>query len=167
MFAFDPTAALQKSLNESGVHITLADLKWPQDLEKGVKALSVAIKAAFVLYCIGIAFCFLTAVTSAFWTSNCSNGGKLTASLEIMMAFLAFLTLGIASAITTAVAVKGTNIIDKYGKPIGVSADRGNGFLGLTWAATAMMLLSSIVGCVGCFTKRNRKSVKRYDGEKP
>jgi hypothetical protein len=158
MFAFDPTEALQRSLNESGVKITLADLNWPADLEKGISALRTAMKASFVLYCIGIALCFLTAIASTFWTF----GGRPSAALEIGMAVLAFLTLGIASAITTAVAVKGDSVIDKYGKPIGVSADRGNGFLGLTWAATALMFISSILGCVGCFTKRNRKSVKQY-----
>jgi hypothetical protein len=159
MFAFDPTAALQKSLNESGVSVTLADLDWPADLEKGISALKVAMKAAFVLYCIGIAFAFLTALAAVFWMIS---GGRMSASLEIFMAVMAFLMLGIASGITTAVAVKGNSVIDKYGKPIGVSADRGNGFLGLTWAATALMFVCSILGCVGCFTKRNRKSVKQY-----
>lgn len=159
MFAFDPTAALQRSLNESGVDITLADLNWPADLEKGISALRVATKAAFVLYCIGIVFAFLTALVAVFWMVS---GGRMSASLEIFMAIMAFLTLGIASGITTAVAVKGNSVIDKYGKPIGVSADRGNGFLGLTWAATALMFVCSILGCVGCFTKRNRKNVKQY-----
>lgn len=159
MFAFDPTAALQKSLNESGVSITLADLSWPADLEKGVKALRIAMKASFVLYCIGIVFAFLTILVSIFWIVT---GGRLSATLEILTAVLAFLTLAIASAITTAVAVKGNSVIDKYGEPIGVSADRGNGFLGLTWAATALMFICSILGCVGCFTKRKRESVKQY-----
>jgi len=166
MFAFDPTAALQKSLNDSGLDITLSQLNWPKDLEDGIKSLRVAVKGAFVLYCIGIGLCFLTILACAFWTSKCSDGGRGIAVVEIMVAFLAFLSLGIASAITTAVAVKGDKIIDKYGKPIGVSADRGNGFLGLTWAATVLMFLASILGCVGCFTKRNRRSVKPY-GEKP
>lgn len=156
MFAFDPTAALQRSLNESGVKITLEDLNWPEDLEKGISALRVAMKASFVLYCMGIAFCFLAALASTFWVSS---GGRATATLVIVLAVLTFLTLGIASAITTAVAVK---VIDKYGKPIGMSADRGNGFLGLTWAATALMFVSSILVCAGCFTRRDSKSRKQY-----
>jgi hypothetical protein len=159
MFAFDPTAALQRSLNESGVKITLEDLNWPQDLEKGISALRVAMKASFVLYCIGIAFCFLAAIASTFWVLS---GGRATATLVIVLAVLAFLTLGIASAITTAVAVKGDQVIDKYGKTIGVSADRGNGFLGLTWAATALMFVSSVLGCAGCFTRRDSKRGKQY-----
>jgi len=166
MFSFDPTAALEKSLNDSGVPITLAQLNWPKDLEKGVRALRTAFKAAFVLYCVGIGFCFLTLIACTFWTSQCSDGGRGTAALEILLAALAFLTLGIASAIATAVGVKGNNIIDKYGKSIGVSADRGNGFMGLTWAATGLMVLAALVGCLGCCMKRNRKSVRPY-GEKP
>lgn len=159
MFAFDPTAALQKSLNESGVSITLADLNWPADIEKGVKALRIAMKAAFVLYCIGIVFAFLTILAAAFWTFS---GGRLSASIEIFTAVMAFITLGVASAITTAVAVKGNSVIDKYGEPIGVSADRGTGFLGLTWAATALMFICSVLGCAGCFRGKKRESVKQY-----
>ncbi|QDS68457.1 hypothetical protein FKW77_010824 [Venturia effusa] len=159
MYAFDPTAALQKSLNESGVSITLDDLNWPADIEKGVKALRIAMKVAFVLYCVGIVFAFLTILTAAFWMFS---GGRLSACIEIFTAVMAFLTFGIASAITTTLAVKGDSIIDKYGEEIGVSADRGNGFLGLTWAATGLMFVCSILGCAGCFRSRKRESVKQY-----
>jgi len=166
MFQFDPTAALQKSLNDSGAPITLKQLNWPKDIEDGIKALRTAFKAAFVLYCMGIGFCFLTLLASAFWTTARSDGGRGTAAVEILLATMAWLCLGIASAIATAVGVKGDKIIDKYGKPVGVSADRGNGFLGLTWAATACMVLAALIGCAGCCMKRNRKTVRPY-GEKP
>lgn len=33
----------------------MSDLKWPAAIENGVKAVSIASKAMFVLYCIGIA----------------------------------------------------------------------------------------------------------------
>lgn len=33
----------------------MSDLKWPTAIEDGVKAISIASKAMFVLYCIGIA----------------------------------------------------------------------------------------------------------------
>ncbi|TID16839.1 putative sur7 protein [Venturia nashicola] len=159
MYTFDPTAALEKSLNESGVSITLADLNWSADLEKGIKALRIAAKVAFVAYCIGIAFAFLTILAAAFWMFS---GGRLSASVEIFTAVMAFTTLGIATAITTVVAVQGNSVIDKYGEPIGVSADRGTGFLGLTWAATGLMFICSILGCAGCFRSRKRESVKQY-----
>jgi flagellar biosynthesis protein FliR len=58
---------------------------------------------------------------------------------------LSFLSLGIASAIATAIMVKATNAINKYGEPIGVSATKGTVFLGMAWGATAAMLVASIV----------------------
>ncbi|KAF2436564.1 hypothetical protein EJ08DRAFT_644895 [Tothia fuscella] len=166
MFAFDPKASLQKSLNETGLGVTLDQLNWPKALDDGIRALRTAFKAAFVLYCMGVGFIFVTLVACLFWTSACSDGGRGTALLEIILASLAFITLGIASAVMTAIGVKGNTIIDKYGKSIGVSADRGNGFMGLTWAATGLMVLAAILGCVGCCMKRNRHKVKRV-GEKP
>jgi len=165
MFSFDPTAALQKSLNDSGAPITLTQLNWPKDLEHGIKALRTAFKAMFILYCVGIGFIFLTLIASAIWTFL-RDGGRGTAALEIALATLAWLCLGISSAIATAIGVKGDKIIDKYGKPIGVSADRGNGFLAMTWVATACMVLAALIGCAGCCLKRNRKTVRPY-GEKP
>ena len=46
---------------------------------------------------------------------------------------MAFLTIGIASAVATAVIVKAVDALNKYGKDIGISATKGTTFLGLTW----------------------------------
>jgi hypothetical protein len=164
MFTFDPTAVLQKSLNDSGLGITLTQLSWPDKIEEGIKDLRTAFKAAFILYCMGIGFAFLTLIASALWIGFDVSRG--TALIVIALATLAWMCLGIASAIMTAVGVKGEDIIDKYGKPIGVSADRGNGFIGLSWGATACMVLAGMVGCAGCFMRRKRTTVRPY-GEKP
>lgn len=76
---------------------------------------------------------------------------------------LAFLTLGIASAIATAVIVKAVNAVNKYGKGIGIAATMGGKFLGMTWAATGVMLLASIVSIAQCCV--GRRKMKQY-GEK-
>jgi hypothetical protein len=70
---------------------------------------------------------------------------------------LAFLTLGIASAISTAVIVKAVDAVNKYGSDIGIAAYKGSKFLGMTWAATAVMLLASMVWIVEFC--RGRKNV--------
>lgn len=171
MFAFDPRAALEKSLNDSG-HIagTTADkildsIDFPQDLEDGIHALRAAFKAQFVLYCIALSFTFLTLLSCIFWVFS---GGRLGACSDIILAFFAFLFMGVASAIATAIGVKGSHVINKYGHEIGVSATRGGGFLGLTWGATACLLLASMVGCFGCFgAHKRRQAVRPYNGEKP
>jgi hypothetical protein len=171
MFAFDPTAALEKSLNSSGrlsgttANKVLDSLNWPEDIQKGLHALRAAFKAQFVLYCIAIGFTALTLLSCIFWLFS---GGRAGACSDIILSGLAFLFMGIASAIATAIAVKASNIINKHGDDIGVSANRGTGFLGLTWAATACLFVASMAGCLGCFgVHRRRQPVKPYDGEKP
>jgi hypothetical protein len=76
---------------------------------------------------------------------------------------LAFLAIGIASAIATAVIVKAVHAVNKYGDDIGIAAYKGVKFLGMTWAATAVMLLASVVSIAQCCAPRSKS--RRY-GEK-
>jgi len=169
MFAFDPTEALVANLNETGqlsedrAEQILEAINWPESLQDGLDDLSALFKAQFVLYCIAIGFTFLTLLACIFWFLKDGRLGPLT---NIVFASLAFLFMGIASAIGTAIAVKGANTINKYGNRIGIEGQRGNGFLGLTWAATGCLFVAAIAGCVGCFGVRKR-STKPYHGEKP
>ncbi|KAF2146455.1 uncharacterized protein K452DRAFT_193845, partial [Aplosporella prunicola CBS 121167] len=151
MFYFDPTAALERSLNNSEIaqrlNIKLADLDWPDDIEDGLRALRIAWKAAFVLYCVGVALAavsFLASVVAFFMA------GRLSAVVNILLAILAFLALALASAVTTAVAVKGSSVVNDKGKEIGLRAERGGKFMAITWAATAAMFVALLVWCVDC-----------------
>ena len=54
------------------------------------------------------------------------------------------MSLGIAAAIATTIAVKVVNAVNKYGDEVGVAAYKGNTFLGMTWAATILMFLASL-----------------------
>jgi hypothetical protein len=74
---------------------------------------------------------------------------------------LSFLSLGIASAIATAIMVKATNAINKYGEPIGVSATRGTEFLGMAWGATAAMLVASIVAVAQVFASHRERKFRQ------
>jgi hypothetical protein len=165
-FDFDPGAALQRTLNETHTGVTLKDLGWPDDLDNGIKALRDSVRVTFALYCIGIGFTFLAMLAFVFWMVGPSTGGgRGPPLLGMALAFVSFFVLGIASAIVTAVAVKGNDVIDKYGKKIGVEAARGNGYLALTWTATGLMFLATVLGCVGmCFGRRKHK-VRQF-GEK-
>ncbi|KAF2836544.1 hypothetical protein M501DRAFT_1025974 [Patellaria atrata CBS 101060] len=163
MYHFNPTEILQQSLDDSGVPITLEDLRWPDAIQNGLDGLRIAGRAAFVLYCIGIGLSILTLITSVL---GLLFSGRATALLNAALALLAFLAFGIASGIVTAVVVKGSNIINKYGDDIGIEAKRGNKFLGLTWGATAAMLICCVwwmvETCIG-----HRKRRERTYTEKP
>lgn len=162
MYNFDPQRILQQELDNSGHgNINLvSDLRWPEGVSDGIRALRIAARAAFVLYCIAIAFegiALILAMVSFFLE------GRLSAFANMFVDWLAFLVIGIASAITTAIAVKGADVINEYGDDIGIQAQRGDKFLILTWIATGLMLLASIVWCFDCILgSRRRRSASKY-----
>ncbi|KAF2786634.1 integral membrane protein-like protein [Melanomma pulvis-pyrius CBS 109.77] len=142
MYSFNPTEVLERALNESGVDVTLADLDWPADIQKGIDALRIISKTVFVLYCIGIALIFISLVAAV---PALFSAGRMAACLNVMVSTLALLAIGIASALVTAVIVKAADTVNKYGNEIGVEAQKGGKFLALTWAATALMFVTLCV----------------------
>lgn len=164
MFTFDPRKALEQSIADSGLGIdvndTLNQLNFPDKIEDAIKALRIAWKAMFVLYCIGIGLAFLCLLLSIFGFVQ-PNPGRALPAINILLFFLTFLTLGVASGIATAVADKGSNEINKYGKEIGISANKGTRFLIITWVATAVMFLGSVAWCVGCIAPRRKNYVHK------
>jgi len=156
MYKFDPTRIVEEALNKTtGQRITLQDLKWPQDIEDGVKALNALMAAMFVLYVIAICLIFVAFVAAVFAVIA---SGRLSACLNFLVALLAFVAIGLASALVTAVLVKATDLINQYGNDIGVEASKGNKFLALTWAATGLMFVVVLAWvaefCVGRRQKR-------------
>lgn len=158
MYKFDPTAIIEEKLNESGISVTLDDLNWPDDIQKGIDALHILQVTVFVLYCIAIALIALSLVAAVF---SVFASGRLSACLNFLLCGCAFLAIGLASAIITAVIVKGSEIINKYGNDIGIEAHRGDKFLAITWAATAAMFVV-IVWWLGDFCVGRRKKTATY-----
>lgn len=160
-YTFDPKATLEQELNKSGhSNINLTDLDWPSGVDKGLHALKIASKAMFILYCIAIAIigvAFLLALVCVFFD------GRLSAFVNVLVDWLAFLAVGLASAIATAIAVKSADIINKYGNDVGISAQKGSKFLVLTWVATAVMLVASMVWCFDCIVGRKHHKTPRRD----
>lgn len=162
MYKFDPTQIIEDALREStGLSVTLDDINWPEDIDTGIAALNALMAAMFVLYVLAICFIFVALVASVFAVLA---SGRLTACVNFLVAVLAFLAVGLASALVTAVVVKGSQIINQYGNDIGVVANWGGKFLALTWAATGLMLVVVVAWivefCVGRRTKRTQTYAK-------
>ncbi|KEF61250.1 uncharacterized protein A1O9_02815 [Exophiala aquamarina CBS 119918] len=157
LFHFRPTKIVEDALPDG---ITLEDIHWPSEIQDAERAIRIASNAMVVCYIIGIVFAGL-AIFTAIWAIFSS--GRLSALINFVIDMLAFLSLGIASAIATAIIVKATNAINKYGDDIGIAAYRGGRFLGMTWAATALMLLASVVSIVQCCGGRRKE--RRYGGK--
>ena len=161
MYSFNPTEVIERALNESGVDITLADLNWPDDIQKGIDALQALQKTVFVLYCIAIGLIFVSLIAAV---PAVFSAGRMAACVNIMVTALAFLAIGLASALVTAVIVKGANIINKYGNEIGLEAQKGGKFLALTWVATALMFITISVWTFEtcCGHRRRQRSDAGY-----
>lgn len=156
MYKFDPTAIIQNALNNAtGVNVTLQDLKWPEDIDNGIKALNALMAAMFVLYVIAICLIFIALLAAVFAVLA---SGRLSACVNFLIATLAFLAIGLASALVTAVVVKATHLINQYGNDIGIAAYWGGKFLALTWAATGLMFVVVLAWVVEfCVGRRGRR----------
>ncbi|KAH9878950.1 hypothetical protein J1614_002385 [Plenodomus biglobosus] len=154
MYKFDPTRIVEDALNQTtGTEVTLDDLNWPADIQTGIRALNALMAAMFVLYVIAICLIFVALLAALFAVIT---SGRLSACLNFLIATLAFVAIGIASALVTAVMVKATEIINQYGNDVGIQANRGNKFLALTWAATGLMLVVLLAWIVEfCIGRRN------------
>lgn len=167
-FQFDPRAALQRDLNASGnswLDVT-TDLDWPSEIDQGLEAVHIVQRAAFIIYCVAIGLTGLAAAVSA---TSFFFSGRLSACANVLLSALTFLVLAIASALATAVAAVGEAAVNHYGGDVGISATAGGRFLGLTWAATACMLICVLWWTVDCCIGRRgryKKNMAARRGEK-
>jgi hypothetical protein len=159
-FHFKPGEIIEQKLNESGLGITLQDLNWPDDIQRGIDALHILQTTVFVLYCISIGLIFLALLASlpALFAS-----GRLAACCSVIATTLAFLAMGIASGLITAVIVKGVEVINQHGAQIGLEAKRGNKFMAITWAATGLVFLALVWWVVEtCVGHRKRQPYAKH-----
>jgi len=161
-FQFQPRNTLQQELNRTGHgNINLTALGWPSAIDDGLKTLHVAQRATFILYCISIG---IIGIATLFALASIFLNGRLSAFVNILLTALALLSIGIASAIVTTIAVKATNTINKHGKTVGVNASKGGKFLVLTWVATFLVFLSMLVWCAECVVGRRGHRRSHRDG---
>ncbi len=150
MFHFDPAAVIQSEL-KPGVNLT--SLKWPSAIEDGIHAIEVASKVMFVLYCMAAAtagVAFLGAI-AGFLT-----GAKFIALVNTLLCLIGFLALMIASAISTAIINNVVGTFNKHGNDIGIYAYKGMTFIGMTWAATILIILSAFAWIFESLLRKRR-----------
>lgn len=175
MYHFDPAGTIQEELQVGKLQLNLTSIQWPDELTDGLAAINALLDATFVLFCIGIAACGLVIIFSAiafFLPStyapspiNHHYHSRMISLLGGAMSLIAFLALGLASAIVTAFVVKATSVANEYGNQIGLYAYKGDKFLALTWASTGVMFFAILAWVVGACLRR--KATRREWAEKP
>lgn len=158
MYHFDITQHIEEQLHVGKYNVSLEDINWPDSIQKGINAMNVAMDATFVLYAIAIAAAGLAILTSlvAFFL----HGSRLISFGNWGLAALSFVAFLIPSVLITIAQKKFTGVINKYGNDIGVFAYRGGKYLTITWVATAVMFLASIIWVIEfCIGRKNEKRV--------
>lgn len=142
---FSPTQTFAQQLkNATHNRIDLTALHWPHSISNGLSALKILQKAVFVFYCLAITFLSLSILAAGI---GVFLEGRLSCLINFLVEGLAALTLCLASVLVTILATEATRVINTFGKNVDVYATRGNGFLGLTWAATGLVAVG--MGCWG------------------
>jgi hypothetical protein len=156
-----PGAALQADLAKAGhADINIESFGWDPEIDEKFGLLYDVMEAGLALYACAIGFSFFAICCSVVWFL--SKHGRCWIILTSLFAFLAFLTGGVASGATTAIAVKGTSIFNQYGENINVVASRGNKFMALTWAMTAVAFIAWMCSFVAmCLPSARRDRAKR------
>ncbi|KAJ9658502.1 hypothetical protein H2198_003654 [Neophaeococcomyces mojaviensis] len=150
MFHFNVTQIVQDALPSK---INLTSIDWPQTITDAQDAVRTASIATEILYIIAIALTGLAffAAIAGFFTN-----GRMSACCNVVIDTLAFIALVAASAVATTVILKVVDALNKYGQDLGIHANRGNLFLGMTWAATGLMFVATIISFIQvCVGRRN------------
>lgn len=158
---FSPTKTLQKQLDKTQLNVTLADLHFPEAIEDGVQALKLAFNITFVIYVMAIIFTGLAVLGTLV---GIFTQGRMSAMLNVGLSGLSFLATMIASAIITYATTKIVNLINREGKVVNINAARGDKFIALTWAATALCLLATASWLIELIAGRRKEKLtpKQY-----
>ncbi|RJE25811.1 SUR7/PalI family [Aspergillus sclerotialis] len=149
-FSFDPTEAM---LRHSPQGTSLRKRSWPTAITGDFKAFTLTTQTMSVLYCIGTAVAAIAIVVKVgFALARAPNDLAVEASFLL----LSSTSLGIASIIATVLSFEFVSLINYHGEASRVSAKYGHQFLGMTWAAVALVLFSSITSGVFAIVGRGQ-----------
>jgi len=129
--------------------------QFPEDAEQANDILKGVSKAMGILYIIGVALTGLTVLMSILGLFISS---RIFAFLTAIVAFLAFIALGVASGLLTALMVKLHEEFTRHLSEYGFSFSKSKLALGLTWAAVGCMLIVTLFWffSICCGPRRNR-----------
>jgi hypothetical protein len=140
------TALIDHDLNIGPAHINLADIGFPDAVQYAINLANDAIKAGAILYVLSVAFTGLGMLLSAATFSFDRNYQPLRrlATVNLIVAVLAIIILLAASLAVTIGARKAVDKINEEGAKYGLTAERGTGFMALTWVAFAFSATAGV-----------------------
>jgi hypothetical protein len=161
------TDILGREIDAGPLDISLADLDWPEGIQKRIDALNDALTAVTVFYLLGMGLagvCLFVAAADFAAGALPRRVAGLVTTLGAGTSALGTLSMTVGSAITTASARQGAEIITDVGSTVGVSATAGNKFIILSWVGTGLIAVCALVWVPTWW--KNRRTEKKLQ-EKP
>ncbi|KAM0328140.1 hypothetical protein ACHAQA_005546 [Verticillium albo-atrum] len=159
------TEILDNELELGPLGISLADINWPDAIQDQIDKVNDALLAVFILYAIAIGFSGL-AILGAVAAFLLDPRRTLAAVLNFVFALIAAIVLLAGSIGIMIGARKASKELNKVGEDVGVSAESGERFIMLSWAAFAVMAVAVIywvtMFCLGRREKKRGYSEKRH-----
>lgn len=159
---FNPEKALQRSLNKSGVAVSLDQLGIGEEIKEGFTLIKILFTGIMVLLILAILSTFGMLVVGGIWCTTWGEDRRSIIIAETILSSLAFTFLFLASLVGSIISIKGSSIIDTLGRSIALSADKGSHVLGVAWTATILMLLVVLMA-VGAWLEKRRRSSKIFE----
>ncbi|KAK7956877.1 sur7 protein [Apiospora aurea] len=157
-FQFNLSSVLDREIEVGPLDLNPADLKIPEGIQEAINYLNGFLLAIFALYVIGIGF---SGIVFLLCIGALTIGPSTLFSVaSAITATLAALALGIASAISTAIAKKGASEINDKGDDVGISAKAGGKFMIITWVAFGSIVVA-LISWIGIWLKNRRSGVPR------
>jgi hypothetical protein len=152
------TELVNHELDVGPFDINLADLKWPDGIQRQLDKINRLLLAVFVFYCLGVGFAGLSILSSlaAFFLT-----GKRSITIgNFALACLAALSIAIGAIITTVGANQTAETITDIGENVGIAAYSGQKFIVISWVAFALMAAATLYWVTDvCLDRRSRKRV--------
>ncbi|KJZ79282.1 hypothetical protein HIM_01433 [Hirsutella minnesotensis 3608] len=156
------THILDQELNLGPLHLSLADINWPESLQDMIDTLNNALFALFVVYVLAMGLSGLSMLLQV--VAVLAPGKPVVALANLALASLAGLVCLIGSIITTVAGSKAAKHITERGTRVGISAERGNKFYILGWIATGFMLVVAVFWLGVFLTHKRRKNRGEKEG---
>lgn len=159
---FNITEMLDRELGVGPLNINLADINWPSDIQDMIDLINKLLLALFILYVLTFSLTTLSVLCAPVsWFKPDSRGLLLTNTTISVLAMICSL---LSAIMITVIGTKGIDELNDKAGEIGINAQRGRGFLTMSWIVAGFML-GAAFGWLSLVVSRLRRRM-RYGASK-
>ncbi|KAI9036529.1 SUR7/PalI family protein [Aspergillus affinis] len=166
LFTFNPGDAIASALGLGPDDPLPSGLDWPGWIDDDFDTLGTTGQAMSVLYVIGTTGAGVSIAVSL-WTMWSASPLSPPSTIQFLVLLTSMMSLGIATIIANVISAQFVSLIDKSGQDEGISADHGEAFLALSWAAMGFQTLGTVASLISILVYRAKHCRCDWDEGSP